>query len=239
MRTIRIIIAEDHAIVRQGLRALITADPDLQVAGEAADGKAAVELARELKPDVVVMDIAMPMMNGLEATRQIRKDSPSSKVLVLSSYGDDEIVQSLLEGGATGYITKHSASIDLLTAIREVSMGRQYLSARIALRMKRREMHSSAHRYRRPGTELTCRETQVLSLIATGLGSKGVASELGISTKTVEKHRQAIMEKLDIHEIASLTRYATAHGLVTTPGVPASQLSQEPVAESSATVQQL
>src|SRR2546421_8083919 len=135
-KKIKVLIAEDHAIVRQGLKVLIRADPDMEVSGEAADGRQALQMAEKTQPDVVVMDVAMPIMNGLEATRNILRQQPRSKVLVLSSYSDDESVQKLVQAGATGYLTKHSASTDLLDAIRQVNKGYSYFSPVIAQRLR-------------------------------------------------------------------------------------------------------
>ncbi len=218
MAKIKVVIAEDHAVVRQGLKILIHADPDLQVTGEAEDGKSAVQVTEQLKPDVVVMDVAMPAMNGLEATRQIRQKSPQSKVLVLSSYGDDECVRKLVQAGAMGYITKHSASEDLLHAIRQVNRGKPYFSPKIAQRLKRHQRIAFINgRPTKGDSELSAREAEVLKLIANGLATKEIASDLRLSIKTVEKHRQAVMDKLDIHEIASLTRYAANKGMLAGP----------------------
>lgn len=213
MSKIRVIIAEDHDVVRQGLKILIQADPDLQVAGEAADGQTAVTLTRELHPDVVLMDLALPQVDGLEATRQILLQSPQSRVLVLSSYSDDESVRSLMAAGASGYLTKHSASADLLEAIRKVSLGEHYLSRRIIERMRRQNRIAEVAGHNR-GHDLSEREKEVLALIAEGRSTKAAAAELGISAKTAEKHRQSVMWKLDIHDTAGLTRYAASKGLI-------------------------
>jgi DNA-binding NarL/FixJ family response regulator len=220
---IKVVIAEDHAVVRQGLKILIHTNPELQVTGEAEDGVTAVRLAEEMQPDVVIMDLAMPNMNGYEATRQIRRKAPGCKVLVLSSYGDDDSVKAMLGAGAQGYITKHSASEDLLQAIRQVNSGETYLSPRIAERFRRlvtRNWVASGSAY--AGARLSRRETQVLGLIARGLATKQIAEQLGLSVKTVEKHRQATMDKLDIHEIAGLTRYAESKGLIGSDATPSS-----------------
>jgi DNA-binding NarL/FixJ family response regulator len=215
MRKIRVVIAEDHDIVRQGLKILVCADPGLEVAGEAADGHKAVEVAERERADVIVMDLAMPRANGLEATRRIIKKHPQSKILVLSSYGDPETVQTMLEAGAMGYITKHSASDDLLEGIREVNSGRRYLSPRLAAEYKRRQRHAFLNgASERKVSTLSPRESEVLTLIGEGLSTKQVATRLTISVKTVEKHRQALMDKLEIHEVAGLTRYAADKGLL-------------------------
>jgi DNA-binding NarL/FixJ family response regulator len=215
MPKIRVAVAEDHAVVRQGLKALIRADPGLQVVGEAEDGEQAVRISDEVKPDVVVMDLAMPYCSGLEATRRIAQKNPHTKVLVLSSYWDDESVRSALGAGAMGYITKHSASDDLLRAIRQVNDGRQYLSPRIANRFKRQSRSASlSGRSAAVGAGLSRREIEVLTLVAHGFASKTIAEYLEISVKTVEKHRQSLMDKLDIHEVAGLTRYAAGKGIL-------------------------
>lgn len=214
MPKIRVVIAEDHAVVRQGLKILIHADPGLEVAGEAEDGEQAVRVAEKVNPDVVVMDLAMPRLNGLEATRRIVQKNPHTKVLVLSSYWDDQSVRSALGAGAMGYITKHSASDDLLQAIRQVNSGRQYLSLRIANRFKRQSRSASlSGRSAAVGAGLSRREVEVLTLVAHGFASRTIAEYLEISVKTVEKHRQSLMDKLDIHEVAGLTRYAAGKGI--------------------------
>ena len=180
MQKITVLLADDHTVVRQGLRALLEAEEDMSVAGEAENGRQAVQMAKRLQPDVVVMDIAMPSLNGLEATRQISRESPKSKVLILSSYSDDEYVQQLTDAGASGYLVKQTAAQDLVAA------------------------------------RLTPRELEVLQLIAEGYANKQIAGELFISIKTVEKHRQQLMHKLDIHDVAGLTRYAIAKGIIET-----------------------
>jgi DNA-binding NarL/FixJ family response regulator len=211
-KKIKVLIAEDHAIVRQGLKILIRADPDMEVSGEAADGRQALQMAEKTQPDVVVMDVAMPLMNGLEATKKIVRQQPRSKVLVLSSYSDDESVQRLVQAGASGYLTKHSASTDLLEAIRQVNRGNSYFSPMIAQRL-RSQLRVKAGLAQQKN-DLTPRERQVLTLIAEGLASKQIAARLKVSSKTVEKHRQQVMDKLNIHEIAGLTRYAASKQLV-------------------------
>lgn len=210
-----VLLADDHTVVRQGLRALLSSEEDIEVIGEAENGRRAVLLARENPPDVVLMDVAMPLLNGLEATRQILRLSPATKVLVLTSYGDDELVLQLLDAGVSGYLLKQTAADDLLRAIREVRAGRSFLSPSVARRLRHHSQDaftngSSPHKSR----ELTSREAEVLQLIAEGLSNKQIASELGISVKTVEKHRQQVMNKVGIHEIAGLTRYAISKGMV-------------------------
>jgi DNA-binding NarL/FixJ family response regulator len=206
MKPITVLLAEDHTIVREGLRALLMAEADLAVVGEAQNGRLAVELTKKLRPAVVVMDLAMPQLNGLEATRQILLAVPATKVLILSAHNDDEYVESVIAAGATGYLLKQSSAHILAEAIRAIEKGRPVFSPAIAKRIGdnggiRRNL-------------LTSREEEVLQLVAEGAPNKQVAAELGISIKTVEKHRQHLMDKLDIHDTAGLTRYAIAAGVV-------------------------
>jgi DNA-binding NarL/FixJ family response regulator len=217
MRKIRILLADDHTVVRQGLRALLAAEPDIEVVGEAENGRQAVELARKLTPDVVVMDIAMPVLNGLEATRQILRALPQTKVLVLSSYSDDEYVLQVTEAGAAGYLVKQTAAHDLLKAIHESQRGNAFFSPAIAKRLRDqcREVYANGGQTRRKrGDYLTTREAEVLQLIAEGRANKQIAAELCISIKTVEKHRQQVMNKLGIHDVAGLTRHAISKGII-------------------------
>ncbi len=215
MKKISVLLVDDHTVVRQGLRALLGAEGDMEVVGEAENGRQAVALARKTPPDIVVMDIAMPLLNGLEATRQIMRIAPTTKVLVLTSYGDDDCVQQLMRAGAAGYLIKQTAANELLKAIREVHRGNAFFSPTIAKRLRAqcREAFSSGQPARR-GEDLTTREAEVLQLIAEGFSNKQIAGELNISIKTVEKHRQQVMNKLNIHDVAGLTRYAISRGLV-------------------------
>jgi DNA-binding NarL/FixJ family response regulator len=215
---ISVLLADDHTVVRQGLRALLTAEEDIQIVGEAENGREAVQLVKKLLPNVVVMDIAMPVLNGLEATRQITRAVPSTKVLILSSYSDDEYVQQLTEAGAAGYMVKQTAATELLKAIREANRGNAYFSPSIAKRLRdhcRHALAGGASAGRRSDT-LTAREAEVLQLIAEGRANKQIASELCISIKTVEKHRQQVMNKLGIHDVAGLTRHAISKGIIET-----------------------
>src|SRR5207244_9259142 len=214
MKKISVLLVDDHTVVRQGLRALLRSEEDIEVVAEAENGRQAVALARKTPPNVVVMDIAMPLLNGLEATRQILKSLPTTKVLVLTSYGDDDCVAQLMQAGAAGYLIKQTAANDLLKAIREVYRGNAFFSPSIAKRLREqcRETFTTGQPARKSG-ELTSREAEVLQLIADGLSNKQIAAELGISIKTVEKHRQQVMNKLNIHDVAGLTRYAISKGL--------------------------
>src|SRR6266568_9073589 len=207
MGKIAVLLADDHPVVREGLRALLAVEQDMEIVGEAQDGRQAVELARKTSPDVVVMDLAMPVLNGLEATRKLLERSPGTRVLVLSSYADDECLTQLTQAGATGYLTKQAAGNDLAQAIRAVRRGKAFYSTDIAKRLQDRDSASpTAGQLPKKKRVLTDREREVLQLIAEGFSNKEIASELGISIKTEEKHRQAAMNKLDIHETAGLTR---------------------------------
>ncbi len=217
MAKITVILADDHLVVRQGLRALLQAEPDIEIVGEAETGRQAVQLARSLKPDVVVMDIAMPELNGIEATRKITSEVPDSRVLILSSYSDEEYIGKLAEAGAAGYLLKVADFTDLIRAVREAKKGNAFFSPLIS---KRLMDHYRGVRGK-PGAPtqenpLTTREAEVLQLIAEGLGNKQIAADLEISVKTVEKHRQQLMNKLEIHDVAGLTRYAIAKGIIET-----------------------
>jgi len=216
MQKISVLLADDHTVVRQGLRALLESEPDIAIVGEAETGRQAVQRAKALQPDVVLMDIAMPLLNGLEATRQIAKEAPSSKVVILSSYSDDEYVLQLTGAGAAGYLLKQTAAADLLKAIRAAKRGNTFFSPTISRRIMGhyRETLLKGVPVRKVSERLTSRESEVLQLIAEGHANKQIASELGLSIKTVEKHRQQLMNKLGIHDIAGLTRYAIAKGVV-------------------------
>jgi DNA-binding NarL/FixJ family response regulator len=215
MKKISVLLADDHAVVRQGLRALLEAEGDIVVAGEAENGRQAITVTKKSLPDVVLMDVAMPGLNGVEATRQIVKNVPFCKVLVLTSYGDEDYVAQLLEAGAVGYLVKQSAAADLLKAIRTVYRGNAFFSPSVAKWLKQREGAAPAcgQPTSRP-CRLTSREAEVLQLVAEGLANKQIAAELSISIKTVEKHRQQAMNKLNIHDIAGITRYAISKGWV-------------------------
>lgn len=217
MTPITVLLAEDHAIVREGLRSLLDAEPDIEVVGEAQTGREAVQRAKELLPAVIVMDIAMPLLNGLEATRQILKALPATKILILSAHSDDAYVEQVIGLGAAGYLIKQNSALALSKAIREARKGNMFFSPSIAKRLRERERTSPRAVSGRRNTEhprLTSREVEILQLIAEGKANKQAAAELGISIKTVEKHRQNLMTKLDIHDTAGLTRYAIASGII-------------------------
>jgi DNA-binding NarL/FixJ family response regulator len=217
MSTITVLLAEDHAIVREGLSALLKREADMQVIGEAENGRQAVALAAQLHPDVIVMDIAMPHLNGMEATRQILHDAPQSKVIILSAHSDDAYVEKVMSLGASGYLIKQTAAHVLPEAIRRVHLGKKCFSPTIADRRKhhRQRAHDRGElRTSKDAPVLTSREVEVLQLIAEGRANKKSAQELHISVKTIEKHRQSLMDKLNIHDTAGLTRHAIAVGMI-------------------------
>jgi DNA-binding NarL/FixJ family response regulator len=220
MKRISVLLVEDHTVVREGLRALLTAEDDIEVVGEARDGREAVELIEKLRPDMVVMDIAMPLLNGVEATRQILKIVPATKVLILSAHSEDEYVEQVIEAGAVGYLLKQTAAHILVKAIREAHQGRRFFSPSISKRLT--DLHEKSmgrgKKPRKGAARLTSREVEVLQLIAEGMANKETAAQLGISIKTVEKHRQHLMSKLGIHDTAGLTRYAISAGIIETSG---------------------
>ncbi len=222
MHKIKVLLADDHVVVRQGLKALLSAENDMEIVGEADNGRIAVQMTPKLLPNVVVMDIAMPVLNGLEATRQITRATPGVRVLILSSYSDDEYVSQVTEAGAAGYLVKQTAGVELIKAIREVHRGNAYFSPAIAKRLRDqcREAFTAGQPIKRRSDYLTTREAEVLQLIAEGRANKQIAAELCISIKTVEKHRQQVMNKLGIHDVAGLTRHAIARGIIeTAPGL--------------------
>jgi DNA-binding NarL/FixJ family response regulator len=216
MKRIAVLLVEDHMIVRQGLRLLIEADGDIEIVGEAKTGREAVQMASDLHPEVIVMDIAMPLLNGLQATRQILKTFPAMKVLILSAHSDPEYVEQVVKAGAMGYLVKQSSGEIVAKAIRELQKGKTFFTPSIAKHLKDGYQKSpdGVGLRKKGNTELTSREAELLQMIAEGHVNKQIASELGISIKTVEKHRQHLMEKLNIHDIAGLTRFAIAAGII-------------------------
>jgi len=213
--TIRVLMADDHALFSAGLRSLMGEHADLEVVGEARDGATAVERALALEPDIVLMDISMPGVDGLESTRRITGMRPSMRVLCLSMHADKEFVGAALRAGASGYLVKDGAVDELVRAIRVVANGRIYLSPEVA------EAVVASYRSAGPSppaTALSERESEVLRLMAEGLSTKEIAARLELSVKTIASHRENLMEKLDIRSVAGLTRYAIRRGLVALDG---------------------
>ena len=219
---ITILISDDHAIVRAALRVLLEAPGDIVVVGEATNGQQAVEEAKRLRPRVVLMDLAMPRLNGIEAARQIINEVPFTNVLALSAYSDDQHVRQAIEAGITGYLVKDTSSDDLLRAVREVGQGNSFISPSICHRLLAKWRTTLLNNA--PGhtdaIPLTVRQSEVLQLIAEGYMSKEMAPMLSLQLKTVEKHRQSLMNKLNIHTISSLTRYAVSTGIIDVGPVP-------------------
>ena len=211
--SIRVLLSDDHRIVREGLRTLLEKEPDLEVVGEAEDGHSTVELARKLRPQVVVMDITMPGLNGIEATRRITEEVPAVKVLALSMHVDARFVERILKVGATGYLPKDCASKELTRAIRTVSANQTYLSPTIADIVRRDYLRQGSKADSSVFSILTAREREVLQLLAEGKTTKDIAFRLGVSVKTIETYRQHIMAKLNLRSLAQITKYAIREGL--------------------------
>ena len=209
-RVINILLADDHTIVRQGLKLILSSQPDLNVVGEAANGKQVVDLAQSLKPDVILMDVAMPDMNGIEATRQVIQANARAKVLVLSMHKEPVYVREILRAGARGYILKDAIDTELLNAVRSVAQGDGYVSPAVS--------GALLNDYRQNVTDpldlLSSREREVLQLVGEGKTNKDIATRLNLSVYTVDSHRGKIMEKLNLHSTGELVRFAVKHGLV-------------------------
>lgn len=217
--TIRVLLAEDHTIVREGLRALLEDPEDIEVVGEACDGRRAVEMARALQPDVVLMDLGMPGLNGMDATRQIRAHAPAARVLVLSMHAGEEYVRPAIRAGAVGYLVKGAGLSDLVAAIRAVAGGEAFVSPAAAkVLLRDASAPEGTHASGPEAGHLTGREREILQLVAEGKTSKEIGRLLHISVKTVEGHRGRIMDKLDIHDLAGLVRYAVRTGLISADG---------------------
>lgn len=210
---IRIMLGDDHKMIRDGLKALISKQSNMEVIGEAADGQAAVQLARKLSPDVVVIDIGMPELNGIEATRQITALKCKPKVIGLSMHADRRYVAQMLKSGASGYVLKDSAFDELVQAIETVSNGKTYLSPQVAGTIVNEFRRTSKDDDGSVFSVLTEREREVLQQISEGSSTKETAASLGVSVKTIETHRRQIMEKLNLHSVAELTKYAVKEGL--------------------------
>jgi DNA-binding NarL/FixJ family response regulator len=210
---IRVLLVDDHTILREGIRALLSAEADIEVVGEASDGIEAVEQVQRLRPHLVIMDLVMPRMNGLEATRQIRARHPDVRILILSMYDDDEYVREITQAGASGYVLKRVAAEDLVRAIHEVHGGGSFLYPPIAAKLMdyvRRGQPAPDE-----GEPLTLREREVLRLVAEGNTNQAIAVALGLSRKTVESHRANIMRKLEVHDVTDLVKCALRMGLIT------------------------
>lgn len=214
MPRIRVLIADDHAIVREGVRALLTMADDIEVVGEASNGQEAVDLARTLSPDVILMDIAMPGLGGLEATIAIRKENPAARVLVLTQYEDREYIRRFLKIGVSGYVLKKAAGSELTAAIRAVHRGGLVLDPAVAREAMREQASEGSRGGADPYDALTDREKQVLKLVAEGRSNKEVAEMLDISVKTAMSHREHIMQKLDLHSRTDLIKFALQKGVI-------------------------
>ncbi|MEI6211459.1 MAG: response regulator transcription factor [bacterium] len=211
---VRLVLADDHEILREGLKALLASEPDMTVVGEASSGTAILELARKTGAHIVVMDVAMPDLNGIEATRKILKAGAGIKVVALSGHSNEEFVREMLKAGASAYVLKSRAYEELVRAIREVMKGKKYLSPEIARGVVDAFVEMSSSRSANPAfVVLTDREREALQLITEGKSTKEVADALGVSVKTIETHRHNIMEKLNLHSVAELTKYAIREGL--------------------------
>lgn len=215
MGRVRILLADDHTVVRQGLRKLLEERPDWEVIAEAGDGREAVRLAEQHKPDVAILDVAMPLLNGIEATRQITKRVPATRVLVLSMHADEAYVTQILQAGATGYLLKDSADVDLLKAVDEAAHGRSFFSPAIARVMLDDYVRQLADKGVTDRYEsLSAREREIFQLIAEAKTNKEIAALLNVSPSTVETHRAHIMEKLDLHSAAEIVLYAVRRGVI-------------------------
>lgn len=217
MSSIRVLIAEDHRTVREGLEMILNAQPDIDVVGEAGDGQAAVEMAKALNPDIVIMDVSMPQLNGLKATRELQRLRPNVKVLTLTRHKDDGYLQQLLRAGVSGYVLKQSPSTELLHAIRVIAAGGQYLDSSLTNRVVGSFLEKSGGRSAAPQREPSERESEVLRLIAWGHSNKEIADRLELSVKTIEVHKANAMRKLGMKSRIDIVQYAMLRGWLDEP----------------------
>ncbi len=211
---IRVLIAEDHHLVRQGIRALLEKAEDIKVIGEAKDGQEAVELAEQLSPDVIIMDLSMPRLNGNQATERIRAQHLPCQVVILSMYSDDTLVKQALRSGVKGYLLKQSVTEELLLAVRAACRGETFLSSAVSGSILADMLAGRNEKDTEPFDRLSAREQQVLKLVAEGRTNNAIAQIMNVSVKTVEKHRSSLMQKLGVHDMAGLVRIAMKHGLI-------------------------
>ena len=214
-KTIRIVLVEDHTILREGLRALLSSDPKFEIVGEADDGREALRRVDQLEPDLVVMDLSMPRMTGMDAIREIKRRHPAMKIIALTVHKAEEYLRTTLQAGANGYVLKDATHVELLLAIQNVLKGKTYLSPSVSEKVIEGYLEGKEHQIPSPRMSLLSpREREVLKLIAEGYKNKEIAADLFISLKTVEKHRANLMKKLDLHNAAALTSFAIEQGLV-------------------------
>jgi len=213
---VRIVIADDHTILREGLRSLLSSNPSFEIVGEAEDGREAIKCVEKFKPDLILTDLSMPRMNGMEAIKEIKRESPTTKVLVLTVHRAEEYILATFRAGADGYLLKDSTHAELVMAVKKVLGGKHYISPEISEKVIEGYLDGRRTLKTKSSWEtLTQREREILKLIAEGYKNKGIAGDLCISVKTVEKHRANLMEKLDLHSIQALTAFAIERGLVT------------------------
>jgi len=211
----QVFLADDHQLVRDGLKLLLEADPEMKVVGEAADGREAVRQVKRIRPDVVILDVAMPEMNGIDAAELIHREAPEVGIIVLSMYSTKEHIYRALRAGASGYLLKESAAAEVLDAVREVRCGRRYLSSRVSEEVISAFLNPDpSSQVATPLETLSGRERQILQLVAEGRTSAQIASALFLSPKTVDTYRSRVMGKLGVHDIAGLVRFAIQHGLL-------------------------
>lgn len=212
MQNLNILLAEDHSTVREGIKLLINSQPDMQVVGEAGDGETALKMAKELKPDIAVMDVSMPILNGLKTTKKLRQSCPDVRILTLTRHTDDGYLQQLIQAGANGYVLKQSAPTELIRAIRAVCEGKSYLDPSLTEKVMGGYVRQSTALRNAHKVELTDRETEVVRLIALGYSNKEIAAQLNISVKTVEAHKANSMTKLGMKSRIDIVRYAILQG---------------------------